>query len=65
LIKIFFSTSPLLLFFSPCKKGIFLYILNLVFLSSKRIDIMELANYEQQMKKAIAYLEQEFMGLQV
>jgi len=26
---------------------------------------MELANYEQQMKKAIAYLEQEFMGLQV
>ena len=51
--------------FSPCKKGIFLYILNLVFLSSKRIDIMELANYEQQMKKAIAYLEQEFMGLQV
>jgi hypothetical protein len=53
------------LFFSPCKKGIFLYILNLVFLSSKRIDIMELANYEQQMKKAIAYLEQEFMGLQV
>jgi hypothetical protein len=33
----------------------------LTFLSSKRIDIMELANYEQQMKKAIAYLEQEFM----
>ena len=26
---------------------------------------MELSNYEQQMKKAIAYLEQEFMGLQV
>jgi hypothetical protein len=51
--------------FSPCKKGIFLYILNLVFLSSKRINNMELANYEQQMKKAIAYLEQEFMGLQV
>ena len=26
---------------------------------------MELANYEQQMKKAIAYLEQELMWLQV
>jgi hypothetical protein len=64
LIKIFFSTSTLLLFFSPCKKGIFLYILNLDFLSSK-IILMELAIYEQQMKKAIAYLEQEFAGLQV
>jgi len=50
--------------FSPCKKGIFLYILNLDFLSSK-IILMELAIYEQQMKKAIAYLEQEFAGLQV
>ena len=50
--------------FSPCKKGIFLYILNLDFLSSKIIP-MELAIYEQQMKKAIAYLEQEFAGLQV
>lgn len=26
---------------------------------------MELAHYEQQMKKALAYLEQEFAGLQV
>lgn len=49
----------------PCKSEFFLYILNSDFLSSKRLQNMELSTYELQMKKALAYLEQQFAGLQM